>query len=873
MFMVTFGFTSFLIPTILIIAFFSGEMIWRDRTTKFMELLDSTPVKNAPLLLGKWIAMAFILATLCLLAIAIGIIVQVAAGGTPVNLGLYLKFAAFNVMPNYLALAFLALFVQTFAPNRIVGMIFAMGAMIITTFFLSRLPFYHPLMGFGGTSPGALSEISPYNSWVYFRWFNSYFGALCGIFAIIGIWLWRRGLQVGLGQRFKQMKSQITPISGGLAALFLATFIGTGAYIYKAYDKVDWQNSKAQEKSLAAMEKMLEREVDLPLPKITSVSIDADIYPEQQEATIGGVFKFENQTDTPITELYVMPASGHKEDVKRFEIDGAMRVTEGENADGDTIKDLEKYGMALFKFDPPLAPGDKSVLEFETFFHAPRLADRSVISKNGTFLNNYGNFQTSSRALPVIGIGYQPMQNPDKRRKYDLPELEKRPARTDMKARQNNLFGPTAGYIDFDANICTSEAQIPIAPGDFKGETIKDGRRCRAYKSDKSFINFYSILSADFAVTEDSWTSPTGKVIPIRIYHNENHTYSVPDIIDALKFSLSHYTEHFGPYQFNYVRVMEVPFISFAQAFAGTIPYAEQGFIMDSCEADDPKTLDNAAQTTMHEIGHQWFAHQIVPADTRGYNVLSEGLTSYATMDAYEAKYGFDKALYALEKSTIEGMIALQFLDRSKEEPLGVASTQQYLVYNKADWVMWGLKHYIGPEKVRAAMRALLADYGQTGAPYPTTLEVTQYLKDAAGPDYHQLIEDQWERITYWDLKYGEDDVKVSPNADDGYTVEIPFKLDKKISTEEIPDQTSVTEIDGEDLNEWVEIGFYKNKPKDKWSDWIALEKVRVSEAESTLRFTVSERPNHIALDPRRLLQERNVTDNVKALPKQVASN
>jgi len=121
-------------------------------------------------------------------------------------------------------------------------------------------------------------------------------------------------------------------------------------------------------------------------------------------------------------------------------------------------------------------------------------------------------------------------------------------------------------------------------------------------------------------------------------------------------------------------------------------------------------------------------------------------------------------------------------------------------------------------------------------------------------------------------LAYGEDDIKVSPNSDGSYKVEIPFKLDKKISSEEEPKQVSVTEIKGEELNEWVEIGFYKNVPKDKWSDWSQLEKVRVNQAAATLTFNVKERPNHIALDPRRLLMERNVTDNVKALDKTLAS-
>ena len=871
MFMVSLGFTSFLIPIVLIISFFSGEIVWRDKTANFTELLDSTAVKNGPLLWGKWLALCGVLITLCLVGMFVGMVVQTLVGGPPINFGLYFRYTFLNALPNYLALAFLALFVQSFMPNRIVGMIAAAAAMVFFMFVIARLPFFHPIMGFRGTSPGQISEISPYNSWVNFRWFNLYFGALCMLFAIIATWLWRRGLQTSLGSRLKSIKTEMTFMSSSLAAFCLALFIGCGTYIYHAYDKADWLNKKQTELAQVRAEKMFTRESKLPLPSISAVTIDADIYPDKQEAVVKGIFKIINKQRTPITELYISPASEHPEDVHLMEINGAVRITEGKNKDGDLIKDIEEFGIAMFKFDPPLAPGAETQIRFETFFHAPRLGDGSAISKNGTFLNNYGTFGASVKAVPTFGIPDMRLTSKDKRRKYELPEYEHLPVRTDMSARQSNLFFGASGEIDFEAKVCTQANQIPIAPGDFISETIVDNRRCREYKTDIPISNFYSILSGDYTETKDNWTASDGKVIPITIFHDEKHDYSVQNMIDATKFGFEHYSKNFSPYQYNYFNIMEVPFISFAQAFAGTIPFLERGFIMNAGDPVDIKSLDEAAITTLHELAHQWFAHQIVPSNTRGNNVLSEGLTSYAALDAYEALYGWDKAHYALEKSTIEPMVALMFIDKNKELPLATAS-QLYLIYNKADWVMWGLKHYIGKDKMYGAMQAFLNGYGLKGAPYPTTLQLIEYLREAAGPDYDQLITDYWDRITYWELAYGDADMKVTPNADGTFTIEIPFELDKKISSEDKPKQVSVTDINGEDLNEWIEIGFYKNTPKDKWSDWSALEKVRVSKAQSTLSFTLEARPNYVALDPRRLLIERNVTDNVKALDKKLAS-
>jgi len=484
-----------------------------------------------------------------------------------------------------------------------------------------------------------------------------------------------------------------------------------------------------------------------------------------------------------------------------------------------------------------------------------------------TFLNNYGSFGGTSRVIPIFGPPDLRITSAKKRRKFGLEKLPPYPEAT-LEGSDLSIFGLFTGpadTIDFEGKICTDAPQIPIAPGNLISEEIKDGRNCRTYKTTQPINNFFSILSGEYAVTEDSWTAPDGKVIPIRVYHNEQHDYSVDEMIKATQFGLSHYTEHFSPYQYDYFRIMEVPFIGFAQAFAGTIPYAESGFVMDAGDPDDIKTLDNATLTTLHELGHQWFAHQIVPGYSRGFNVLSEGLTSYATMDAYEALYGWDKAHYALEKATIENMEAMQLFESEKEVPLSKARDQQYLVYNKADWVLWGLKHYIGPQEMRDVMKGFLKDYGMQGPPYPTTANVTDILKKAAGPEYHQLITDQWDRIVWWKFAY-ENAPTLTETADGKWRVTVTLKTDKNIQTEEMKTSESWADIDGEALNEPLEIGFYADTPKKLWSAWSALERVRVTEDKQVFTFELDAKPAYIAIDPRRLLQERNVDDNVRAI-------
>ena len=846
---------SFGLTMMLIIVFFSGEIMWRDRTHKVHEIIDATPVKNAPMLLAKWFALLGAIYTLILFAIIVGMIAQLALGDVPVNPVTYIKFGTINVAAGFSLMAFLALFVQNFMPNRIVGMFAAAGILVFFIGFVDNLPFFHPLMEYGSLGAGGLSEINGYQDLTRFKWFGLHWSLLAGIFAILSVWLWRRGLQTKLLNRFKLLREQISPISLAIGAALLAGFVFTNVTIFNAYKDNDFRTKKQQELRQVKYEKLFREYYDRPVPKIRSVETDVQLYPSKREGVVSGQYVVQNTTGAPISELFVNYPSGHEDLVRQLEIGGAERATKREN-----LEDIEDFGYWVYNFNPPFAPDATTDVKFETFFHAPKLADGSIIRKNGTFVNNFV-------VMPRLEVQANWMQNPDKRRKYDLDKLPKRADQDDLDARQSNFITRSADYVDFKARVCTDANQIPIAPGRLVAEerVNEDGqeRHCRSYEAINPILNFFSFLSADYAVKQDRWENPNGPDVDLAIYYHAPHDYNVDLMIQASKDSLSTFTETFGPYPYAQVRIMEFPHASFAQAFAGTIPFSENiGFVRKPGDPEDNKSIDLATYVTMHEIGHQWFAHQIVPADTKGFNVLSEGLTENAAMVAYENALGWQKARRLLEKRAIEQYLFLRAAERDDEPALINAGNQGYLVYNKANWVFWGLKHYIGNDVMQSAIRSFLDEYGSKGPPYPTTHQLVDHLRAAAPEDYQQLITDYWERITFWEL--GLDNVSVT-EENGQFVVSLTTKVDKNIASEETGKETSVTEIDDEALNEWVEIGFYNKNPKDTLGDeWLKLERVRVSELETTLTFTLDQKPTHVQIDPRRLLMERNVDDNIK---------
>ncbi|MEO9969058.1 MAG: M1 family aminopeptidase [Hyphomonadaceae bacterium] len=854
-FMSSAAFGSLVFPLQIAIVFFSGEIVWRDKTHGFNEILDATPVRNWPIALGKWAGLAGMAVSVVFAAMLTGIILQLILSDVPVNLVTHFTLPVVGALPDILLGVALVMFVQNFMPNRIVGMIasaIALGVFSIAIFFV---PFYHPLMGYGSVPLGGFSEINGIGNILRFKWFALYWGSLAALFGVISVWLWRRGTQASLLSRFRGLGKRITLLSGGLAALFGVGFIGAGATIYTGYNvKNDYTTTSETRRRQINLEEQFGYLFDRKLPKVRSVVSEVDLRPDTQTATSKGHFVIENTTGEPMKDVFVrLPVD---KDQISLTIEGASW-----NQTMDGAADLAEVNSRFYEFDTPVPEGARVRLDYVVEIAPPELGNGSPIRKNGTFVNN-------GQMMPSLDIPDFRLVNQDRRRRAGLEDYEPFADRDDEDALLTNFFSASSDYVDFEAKVCTDKGQIPIAPGKLVRRYEEGGRACSDYKATNPIAMFFSFLSARYEVASDVWENPDGEDIDLEIFYHGAHNYNIDLMLAAMRQSLDTYTETYGPYQYSQVRIMEFPYSGFAQAFAGTIPFSENiGFVMDRGDPEDNTSVDTASFVTMHEIGHQWFGHQILPARVKGFNVLSEGLTMNASQTAYEDAFGWQKARRFLEQRSINGYLAGRTFDSNDEPALARATGQQYLDYEKANWVFWGLKHYMGEEAMQGAIRDFVTDFGSKGPPYPTTADLTDYLRDAADDKYHQLIEDYWERIVFWDLKFVADSVRVEASDDGTYTASFTARVDKRIASEETGKETSVDEMDDELLDEWVEIGFYDVDPDDTLGDeWFKLERVNITELETELSFELDTEPTFIMLDPRRLLIERNASDNKTAV-------
>ncbi len=139
---------------------------------------------------------------------------------------------------------------------------------------------------------------------------------------------------------------------------------------------------------------------------------------------------------------------------------------------------------------------------------------------------------------------------------------------------------------------------------------------------------------------------------------------------------------NYSPYQFAQYRILEYPrYRNFAQSFPNTIPFSEGIGFIDRL-VNPKKDIDFAYFVTAHELGHQWWGHQLIGGDVQGSNMMSEALAEYSALRIMEHKYGDDNMRLFL-KHELDGYLRGRSGEIRHEPPLALVQREPYVWYQK----------------------------------------------------------------------------------------------------------------------------------------------------------------------------------------------
>jgi ABC-type transport system involved in multi-copper enzyme maturation permease subunit len=818
---------TFVLFVVIIITFYSGELVWNERESRAAGIHDSLPVPTWVPFLARFLALLAVVYALQAAAMACGMAIQAAHGYTRFEPGLYLRSLFFHqVVSAYLPILVLALLVQTLVNHKYVGYLAVIAVYVGQGLVYFLLGVKHNLLTYGGMPALTYSDMNGFgHSLQAWRWFALYWTSVGALLLVAAHLFWVRGRETGLKWRLRLARRRLTaPLLGvgaGLAALVLAT----GGFIYYNTNVLNHFESESEgERIQATYEKRYKRFEWVPQPRLTAAVLDLDVFPRTRDLRLRGAYTLTNRTAAPIDSLHIDLLNTLR--VRRLAPDRPARRVVSDSA----------RGYYVFRLERPLAPGDSLHLRFDLAHETHGFTNEpswQPVVNNGTFFN--------SQWLPHVGYqGEGELTDERDREKHGLPPRPRAASIGDARARTRNFVSSGADWIAFDVTLSTDAGQTAVAPGYLQRSWTRGGRRYFHYRLDAPIRDFYAILSARYAVRRDRW-----KGVALEVYYHPDHAYNVGRMLRASKAALEYCTREFGPYQHRQLRILEFPrYAGFAQSFDNTIPYSEEiGFIAD-VRRDD---IDYPYFVTAHEVAHQWWGHQEAPADVQGAAMLSETLAEYTALMVMEKEYGREKIGRFL-RYELDQYLEGRGVERRAEKPLVLVENQQYIHYNKGALAMYALRDYLGEEAVNGALRAFLAEWRFRGPPYPTSLDLMRHLRAAAPDSLKPVVEDLFSHVTLWENRAVSARTRHLPGGRWEVTLTVEAK---KLRADSLGNETPLP------VRDWLDVGVYAG------DSLVYLARQRFDASRRTFRLTVAQHPDSAGIDPQHKLIDRRLGDNV----------
>ncbi|MBI9036220.1 MAG: hypothetical protein JEZ03_17305 [Bacteroidales bacterium] len=812
----------------IIIILFSGEMVHQARSLKVHETDNILPLKNWHFLGSKITALIVVEFIMLIVLLACGVGVQAYRAYFNFEIGLYIKSVLGLQFSAYVLITLLAFFVQILVNQKFLGYALMIIYYIWDAQFAAAV-LQNKLFIFGSDTGYMYSDMNGFSEglWVVLL-YRFYWLAFALSLTVIANRFIIRGTEEQFKMRWHSFKSSYLKIRIMIPVLMII-FLTTGGFIFYNTNVVnEFNSSHEMEKQSAQYEKLYKQYESIIQPKITSVNAYYNLFPESGDAHINGDYMLKNKSSQDIDTLIL---SMDKKLVKSLNVSVGFKPL---------IAD-DKLGFFMYQLDQSILPGDSITLSFDIENKAEGFSNQGVdvtAHKNGSFVYN----------TDMPAVGYNPeaeLRRKQTRKKHNLPEKTLEFKRDDPKGLASNFITDDADFIRLNIQVSTSEDQIALAPGYCTKQWNQNGRNYYNYKSDVPVINYFAVLSARYELAEDRWIpeNENMKAVDIKIYYHKGHNYNLDNMIKGVKASLSYYSKHYCEYPHPELKIVEFPrFGSFAQSFPAMIPFSEGlGFIADLTEKEGEQDfedlkIDYPFWVTAHEMAHQWLAHHLIAANTEGAQMLMESLTQFSSIMVIKESYGPER----LKKFMREELFRYNSSRKSEsfeEQALAtVHGHQQAIYYQKGVIVFNALNDYLGEDKLVNLIGEFINTYKFKGAPYATTTEFINELKQITPDSLQYIVSDWLEKITFYDFKLNETSYERNENLE--YFVNLKLTAAKTYA-DGLGKETQAG------MNDYVEIGIYNKNDQE-----IHLKKYKLQSGENILIIPVDRKPSKVIIDP-----------------------
>ena len=847
----------------LLMVFFAGELVWREREAGLGEITDAMPGSEWAPLLGKFLGLGLVLVTFMTLLTAAGVLAQIIMGYHNVELGLYLKILFGLQLPEYLLFTMFALVVHVLADQKYVGHLLGIMAYVFVAVLAPVIGIEHNLLVYGAGPGWSYSDMRGFGSFIApWAWFKLYWAAWAVMLAVVAKLLWVRGREGGLRVRLKRARRRFSgpvvvpsrvefvvpskvefvvpsEVEGPalrfvvprpafptiwIAAIAAALILTLGGFIfYNTNVRNEYLSSSDLAERSATYEKRYGRYANLPQPELTGTTLRVEIYPKRRAADIRGSYRLVNRSAVSIDSVHVVTATRGVE---------TRTLTFGRAA--TLAVDDPEHGYRIYALGKPLEPGDTLRLDFDVHAEPHGFTNRGV---DPSVVAN-GSYFTGAAWLP--SVGYQRGRELISAASRRTHGLAPRPVIASLYSEEGRAPAARGGGIAFEAVVGTDDGQVGVAPGALRRTWTEGDRRYFQYSTDAPIGSEWAFFSANYAVHEAKWNN-----VAIRIFHHPDHTGHLNRMTRGVQASLDYYSKQFGPYPYGHLNIVESPgrigigmhaeasMVSYGEGVPFWIP--------------KPGRLDFPYAVLGHEMAHQW---TLPYAPVEGAPFLSEGLAWFSAMQLIEATRGSEEHRRLLVRLRQPS----PFRPIRRGEPL-LRALDPYLSYRTGPFAMYALSEYVGADRVNGALRRLIARHDSVGTPRATTLDLYRELQAVTPDSLKALLHDLFEVNTLWQLKT--ERVAAQQTGEGTWQVTLDVTA-RKFVYDSAGVETDVP------MDEWIPIGVFAaaGEGKDELGAPIYVQKHRVHSGKQAITLTVSRKPTLAGIDPYHLLDWEELDDD-----------
>ena len=666
-----------------LLLFYTVESLHKERGRKLNEIFNSTPIPTGSILLGKTVGNSVVAGLILgagVVASACIILYRQLFDGSPVGFELFPFVAAWGAVLVPTFIFWTALVTALFAFFRSRYAVYGAGmALIIYTVY--RMTVNDPL-----------SWTTNWMAWDALQWSDMGTFSLQGrplllnrllylsmvplLVALAVKWFGRRNLDATrLLHRIRPkplLIGALRLLPFAVPAIILASMLHFGG-------RAGYEGPASEEAVKDYWRRNTATWTDFAMPSVSNVDLDVDFEPGNRSAVVSGAYTFFNHRDYPYEQF---PVTAGQWDPIEWTLNG------------ESYEPDDRSNLFVFTPADLLAPGDSLTIGFSYELQYPRGMSKEA-GGAGQFILESGIVLGAFTPTLVPVPGYDPQIGVDEDNAYDSRDY----ADDFYEGDTEPLFGWGEEPFTVRTRITTPEEYTANGVGQLVSDEVVEGRRTVVWETDYP-VDLFNVVAGKYAVKEGNGTA---------IYYHPEHDYNIEEMSAALDAARKYYSEWFYPFPWDLLKISEFPaFATYAQGFPTNITFSEGiGFLAKS----DPRS-HVAFLVVAHEAAHQWWGNLLTPGRGPGGNILSEGMSHYATTLLHEQVYG-DRYRIEFSKRLEEQYGDQRFVDseRAMVKTDGTRSGDGTVTYDKGGWVTWMLQQEMGRDNLLAGLRAFIEEF------------------------------------------------------------------------------------------------------------------------------------------------------------------